>query len=992
MSGRGGLEAWSAALDDERFTAALAALGVLFALDRRAGAQRKALAGKAAAADAAGSGEEASVALAELLRAALHDGAAALDWRVPTAPDAARRPPAGLRKWPEADRLADAWRVFSSNEPALRLAVRQGASPARALDFATLLSRSGTQLAGAYVAATWKHEATAWQWPITIATLPGDPLGERLAELLPKDETVARFVPDSTAAACVEVLALGESLPRALERAAGGARSPRVALAIVADPSVGPPSRSAPSLRKLAARLHAGGIAIAPCDSVERLAEFVRDFVSQMLRGRPLDVALTQSLGAGAVAWLDPRLVASSRRPAAAMAGPRSSGAGRPDKSAPGPARAPARPPARAPAAAPGAVSAVGAASAAGTHTMSGKTASSRDALLERRFGTPAQPRDPRQVFEALRRRSTGTAPETTRERILEAVRKQITARSRRDDERPARHLQQRSMRRAGRAWKDVRDAYAVGEAIRLRVRIGTPEDTAWSSAPTPFPEHELPMERDEHRLQVVVHEPLQFDEPMLRELVLPRTGSSSEAEFLFTPRSTGRFDARISVLHNGRVLQTARLRAPVLAKRSQPAARSDGIALLDETQVRHDWSELGRRRRFDLAIVLNHTTDGLPRLTAVAERRAWATNLDGIREPLLQLNAALSDAARSIADHADGLDKGDNPQLLVRLARIGADLYSALCLDQLVELTEGGFDPRADTLTHIQVVSARADAVVPIEFFYDHPPPAADAKRVCPGYREALRDGRCPADCEGRTDPAAYVCPMGFWGLRKVIERHVYSPRLGRPDDAELVIQAEPATGRDRIELGRCAVLGFSRQVPKTASAPLLELLSARFADATLEAADWNAWKQAIGAHRPALLVAFPHNDGRQQDIRLEIGGDFLSTLRLARDYVRPEGAAPPLVFLLGCDVAGTAESFSNHVRYFRQAGAAAVISTTATVFGEHAVAVGSKILSRLLRAGGEDADQLGELILDARREALLDSLPMALCVVAFGDADWRL
>jgi hypothetical protein len=125
---------------------------------------------------------------------------------------------------------------------------------------------------------------------------------------------------------------------------------------------------------------------------------------------------------------------------------------------------------------------------------------------------------------------------------------------------------------------------------------------------------------------------------------------------------------------------------------------------------------------------------------------------------------------------------------------------------------------------------------------------------------------------------------------------------------------------------------------------------------------------------------------------MRLEIGGDFLPTLRLPRDYVRPEGAPPPLVFLLGCDVASTAEPFSNHIRYFRQAGAAVVISTTATVFGEHAVAVGSKILARLLRAGGAEADQLGELVLDARREALLDSLPMALCIVAFGDADWRL
>ncbi len=788
--------------------------------------------------------------------------------------------------------------------------------------FEAWLSHADTRVDNVYMAAFGAHEPTAWHWPITIATLPGDPLGKRLAELLPSDETVARFVQDPAAASSIELLALSGPLPRALARLSDSAPSLHCALAFVLDTDRIPPSESAPLLHMLATRLQAGGVVLTPGESVERLADMVRALVSELLRGRPLDVALKQSLSAGSIAWLDPRLIASSQRAEAARAGPHA-GARRPLESAPPPEAAVPPAPAPPPAAA-----------------------------------TPPAP---------------------------------VPA-SRRADDRLARHLQQRSQRRVNGTFEDIRDGYLVSETVRLLVRIGAPEAADWDSAPTPFPEHELPKDRDEHTLQVVVHEPQHFEEPMLREIVLPRAGPSSEAEFVFTPRSAGEFDARISVLHNGRVLQTARLRTRMLAKRSQRATSHGGIALLDETQVRHDWSDLGRRRRFDLAMVLNHTTDGLPRLTAVAERRAWATSLEGIRDPLLQLNTTLSSAAHSIADHADGLDQGENPQLLVRLARIGADLYSALFLDQLVELTAGGFDPRADTLTHIQVVSARADAVVPIEFFYDYPPPSADAKRVCPGHREALRNGRCPSDCAGRADPAAHVCPMGFWGMRKVIERHVYSPRLGRPDDAELVIQAEPAAGRDRIELGDCAVLGFSTQVPKTSSAPLLELLSPRFADATLEAADWNAWKQAIGQHKPALLVAFPHNEGKQQDIRLEIGGDFLSTLRLPRDYVRPEGAPPPLVFLLGCDVAGTMEAFSNHIRYFRQAGAAAVISTTATVFGEHAVTVGSKILERLLRAGGEDADQLGELILDARREAMLDSLPMALCIVAFGDADWRL
>jgi len=938
------LATWSLGLDDRDFVAALAALGVLAALDPRRARADPLLADAAAAVDAARTDGQASAALVELLRVPMRGRAGAsivLEWRTPSAPDAPGRPPAGLREWPGAAHLAAAWQTVASSAPPLRIDVRDEASHTRALEFAELLSHDGAQLAGIHAAADWAHEPTGWRWPITIATRRGEALGARLAQVLPRDDSVARLERDTAPGASVELLALVAPSPRALADALSNGALPRCALAVVADASIDP-SYSASLLQALAVRLRAGGVVVAPGRSVERIADDLCTLVGCMLRGVPLDVALKEALGSGYVAWLTSHLVAASRHPGAARAGPRV-GARRPLESAP--------PPPPAPSAAPPPIGA--------------------------------------NVPPPMSTGATGDRTARREDRSRSAIPEATAATARRSDERPARHLQQRSMRGPADAREVIRDGYVRDEPVLLFVRIGAPGDATWDSLPTPFPEHELPPDRDAHRLQVVVHEPTHIPAPLLGELVLPRTGPSSEAEFRFTPRASGPFDARIGVLHRGRVLQTARLRTRVLEKRGEAA---DGIALLEETRVRHDWSDLDRRRRFDLAMVLNHAADGTPRLTAVAERRAWATSLDGIRDPLLQLNATLSEAAHSVADHVDGLDRGENPRLLVRLARIGADLYSALCLDQFVELTHGDFDPRADTLTHVQVVSARADAVVPIEFFYDHPPPAADATRVCPGHREALRTGRCPADCAGRADPLAHVCPMGFWGLRKVVERHVYSPRLGRPDNAELVIQAEPAAGRDRLDLGHCAVLGFSRQVPRAASGPVLELLSPRFSGATLEAVDWSAWKDAVGRHKPGLLVAFPHNEGKQQDIRLEIGGDLLSTLRLPRDYVRPEGAAPPLVFLLGCDVAGTAEPFSNHIRYFRQAGAAAVISTTATVFGEHAVTVGTKILARLLRAGGDDADQLGELILDARREALLDSLPMALCIVAFGDADWRL
>jgi len=247
----------------------------------------------------------------------------------------------------------------------------------------------------------------------------------------------------------------------------------------------------------------------------------------------------------------------------------------------------------------------------------------------------------------------------------------------------------------------------------------------------------------------------------MIGELWLPRSGPSSVAEFVFTPRKHSKFEGRITVLHRGRVLQTVLIHTQVMFQDEQVDAQQ-AITQQIEARVREHWSDLGSRRRFDASFVLNHTSDERPLLTGVSGKRAWATDLSGIKEPVDTINQLLSDVAHSVADYGEGLTKGDNLKLFYKLARLGSDLYSALVIDHLQQLRSGGMD--VEEATHIQIISTRADAVVPFEFIYQYEPPDDENDvKFCPNMLHALAKGACPGDCDGQKEPRQHVCPMGF-------------------------------------------------------------------------------------------------------------------------------------------------------------------------------------------------------------------------------------
>lgn len=560
---------------------------------------------------------------------------------------------------------------------------------------------------------------------------------------------------------------------------------------------------------------------------------------------------------------------------------------------------------------------------------------------------------------------------------------------------RAARFLQQRSYVRRGHGFVDAHHGFIAGVSAMVRLRIG-PQDDAWNALAAEFPVERLPQYLEQWNLTVWLSEPNHFPTPLKGRIKLPQDGASTECEFNFVPASFPDFEGRMTVLHRGRVIQTAVLRAAVLpagaqasaAAASGPAPPQAGKApsLEDWIPVRQRLGELGERREYDLAFVLNHTQSGRPLVSGLSDTHAWLSDLSKSVTIAKDINARLSPVAKSVADYAQGLDSVKGRALLVQLALLGRYLHIYLVEEQL---GASGNRPNLAREEYLQIVSTRSDAVIPFEFIYEYETPDDDAE-LCPHWRQGVKNGACGTDCD--TTSGKRVCPMGFWGLSKVIERHALTPELAN-SGRELYLQSETCRESDTLHLRGVGVFGASERVLPESLTAFTASLAERTGHAPGQATDWDSWVEMVRDNRPSLLVALAHTDGNGANVSLEIGGKTIKSIQIKKHHIRSNDDDPlPLVALLGCDAAGTADDYGHHVAVFRARGAAVVIGTIATVFGDHAAQVAFRLVEGLLSDSEDAPERLGEALRALKRQALLDDLLMPLCLVAYGDADWKL
>ncbi len=546
------------------------------------------------------------------------------------------------------------------------------------------------------------------------------------------------------------------------------------------------------------------------------------------------------------------------------------------------------------------------------------------------------------------------------------------------------RYLQQRSyVVRDGHEEKAA-SGFLVGYLARLRVHIGPPERES-DVLDQAFPVNALPQELASWDLDVWLSDPTHLKQPLHGSIHLRRVGVSTTCEFEFTPETAVPFNGRISVLHRGRVIQTAALRASVSA---DDVVSADAAAPKFESvlQVKRNLADL-QRRRFDLAIVLNHAGTDQPTAHAMGGERAWMANLRVVEKTVVALNKVLSQLTRTAQDYVGGLDSDKGRDLLRKLAQIGNYLHLYLVESQQ---SGAGAGAASDVLNgeFLQIVSTRSDAIViPFEFIYEYVAPDNDAT-LCPKWRDAVKAGKCPKTCK---HAAASFCPMGFWGLSKVIERHTLQAELAR--EGEVGVQSEPVAGRDTLKITGAALFGCSKRVTDAHLEPLRQRLIAAQMNAS-QASDWKDWAKLVGNNSPSVLIALAHSDGGGFGATVEIGGEAINTIGITAAHIRAQADSGerPLVALLGCDMAGTDDDYANPVAVFSMRGAAAVIGTIATVLAEDSADVAARLMQGLTFADRTSTRRLGEAMRDLKRSALLDGELMPLCLVGFGDADWLL
>jgi hypothetical protein len=566
----------------------------------------------------------------------------------------------------------------------------------------------------------------------------------------------------------------------------------------------------------------------------------------------------------------------------------------------------------------------------------------------------------------------------------------------------PARYLQAQIRSERDGASTLARGPLEPLTTYQLDVHVGPPR-RGWKRGEVPLPPDSVPQDKKPHELQVIF-DPGGRAKPMVSKIVLPQDGPSTTCRFAFKTPGRGKFRGRVIIQFRNRVLQTALITAD-LASAAAPPGPLAGLQVRIETTLRPGMVALDDRLAYDLAIVHNDDDEGRSRATASAG--AWAATLRtvDIKDEVKVLQGLLSKAGQRPEDYQT-LRSPATVDLIFALAMHGVDMRRGLFSESLhAPAAKDGAIPR------IQILAASPNAFLPVEFLYDFPPPTQDAT-MCPNAEQALLDGHCdPKKFHGvaAADGAIpVVCPIGFWAMNRVIERHAKAAGLPKLKGAAAGLRSIPVPGRDTLGGLSTALFANSDRVLAPDADAVMQALAKAASQGSTHATTWTEWVEDIKARGPDILVLLAHTakNARANQTALEIAKeDQVPAGRFSESYVRlaarasgePDDRPGPLVFLLGCETVLPWLEYQTFVVRFQEREASIVVGTVATVAASHAANVAVKLVEELAArtgpgAGKHRAEAFGDVLLTARRRLLSQGEVMALCLTSYGDADWKL
>ena len=539
------------------------------------------------------------------------------------------------------------------------------------------------------------------------------------------------------------------------------------------------------------------------------------------------------------------------------------------------------------------------------------------------------------------------------------------------------------------------RDTFVAGAANTIRCWVGLPEDDGAATSDTAIPTVPIPARGLELTVELCWE-----DQRASTTLLLPasRGARSGDCDLhIEVPADKAYVSAEIMFRYRGRCFEAVRIEAAALAAGEQPRPRD--ILRISTQLSRREVIAIEDAKPCDATLVYGQApAPGQPAppkgsLRVFDGSGGHDYRFDPPGQAIENLNAALFSTEKSLVRRRAAtpgseaaLDVTDEEvRVLLRdMARFGASLYNQLDLQEF-----------RDPGDRIQFLTFDPDIVLPLEFVYDRGFPV-DAAPLCDGWRTALDadTGICPACGNAPLTPkershAKTICPLGFWSLRKVIERL-------NPDSAASA--SAPTVGRRRLPAIDSAVFASSNKVPEEERTATWTTIRGQIAKATL-ARHWDEWYDAVQKH-PRLLIALPHHDLENVEDFLEIGdeGFGLDLARLRRgqirpEYVNPDGREPgPILLLLGCRTGAESElGYVQLVREFQKLKTAIVLGTLAQILGRHAAPLARELVTQLIEVNDPEAD-FGSLMRRVRRRMLGRGYLLSLCLIALGDAEWRL